>query len=88
MNQQHPKLHDFHVTVGPASHDLPACREVTYSLALTDENGDVIRREHSTLVYEGLLGDSDQVPWLVAHALRTLFRESELESPTGPANVR
>ena len=88
MDQHRPKLHEFQATVGPPSHDLPACREVIYSLSLTDEHGDVVRRDHTALLYEGLLGDSDQVPWLVAHALRTLFRESELESPTGPANVR
>ena len=77
MDQHRPKLHEFHVTVGPPSHDLPTCREVTYSLSVTDNAGDVVRREHATLVYEGLLGVSDQVPWLVAHALRTLFRGGE-----------
>ena len=76
MDQHRPKLYEFHVMVGPPSHDLPACRDVTYSLSLVGEQGNVIEREHSALVYEGLLGDSDQVPWLVAHALRTLFQEA------------
>lgn len=76
MDQYPPQLREFHVIVGPRSHDLPACREVTYSLSLVEEEGNVIEREHSALVYEGLLGDSDQVPWLVAHALRTLFQEA------------
>ena len=64
------------MTVGPQSHDLPVCREVTYSLTLMAEEGETIERKHSAFVYEGLLGDSDQTPWLVAHALRALFRES------------
>lgn len=75
MDKHRPKLHEFRVTVGPQSHDLPLCREVTYSLSLTGEQGEVVQREDSGLVYEGLLGDSDQVPSLVAHALRTLLRD-------------
>jgi len=75
MDQCRPKLHEFRVTVGSQSHDLPVCREVTYSLTLMVEEGEIIDRKHSAFVYEGLLGDSDQMPWLVAHALRTLFRE-------------
>ncbi len=76
MDHHRPKLNEFHIRIGPASHDLPACREVTYSLSLIGEQGEIIQREHATLVYEGLLGESDQVPWLVAHVLRTLFREA------------
>ena len=72
-----PKLHKFTVMIGPCSHGLPVCREVTYSLSLNNAEGEVVEREHSALVYDGLLGDSDQVPWLVAHALRTLLREGE-----------
>jgi hypothetical protein len=78
MNREHLKLHEFRVTVGAPSHNLPACREVTYSLVLADEQRKVVW-EHAALVYEGLLADSDQVPWLVAHALRTLFREGSVE---------
>lgn len=74
MDQHSPKLREFRVIVGPPSHDLPACREVTYSLSLVAEQGKSMERKHSALVYEGLLGDSDQVPWLVAHALRTLLQ--------------
>ena len=74
MDQHRPKLCEFYAVVGPQSHDPPACREVTYSLALKDEYGHEVRREHSALVYEGLLADSDQVPWLIAHALRALLR--------------
>lgn len=78
MNQHRPKLHEFRVTVGHQSHDLPACREVTYRLSLTDSEGREVQREHCALVYEGLLGDSDQVPWLVAYALRNLILEDSL----------
>jgi hypothetical protein len=77
MDQHRPKLHEFHVLVGSPSHDLPACREVSYSLSLIGEQEEVIERRHSALVYAGLLGDSDQVPWLIAHILRTMLKQKD-----------
>jgi hypothetical protein len=77
MDRPRLKLQEFHVTVGPTSQDLPVCHEVMYTVALADEHGRTVERKHLAFVYEGLLSDSDQVPWLVAHALRTLLRGGE-----------
>jgi hypothetical protein len=77
MDQHRPNINDFHVSVGPHSHDLPVCREVTYTLSLINEQNEAVTREHTAVVYEGLLADRDQVPWLIAHALRELWNESE-----------
>ena len=41
------------------------------------ERGGLVQRGNSTLKYGGLLADHEQVPWLVARALQTLFREVE-----------
>jgi hypothetical protein len=77
MHHESVRLHEFHVTVGPTSHDLPVCHEVVYAATLIGEHGETVERKHLALVYEGLLGDPDQVPWLVAHALRTLLQGGE-----------
>jgi hypothetical protein len=77
MNRQHLTLDEFRVTVGAPSDDLPFCRHVTYALSLRDDLGRLVQRANSTLEYGGLLADPEQVPWLVARALQTLFREVE-----------
>ena len=77
MNQQRLMLHEFRVTVGATPHDMPFCCQVTYSLSLHDEHGSLVQRENTTLEYGGLFADQEQVPWLIARALQTLFREVE-----------
>ena len=74
MDNDHPRLHEFRVRVGSPSHDLPVCREVTYSLTVIGNDGAIIEREHSAIEYGDLLSDPDQVPWLIAHALRSLLQ--------------
>ncbi len=37
-----------------------------------------MRRDSESLVFEGVLSDPDQVPWLIASALRDLLRESDI----------
>jgi hypothetical protein len=77
MDQERLRLQEFNVTVGPTSRDLPVCHEVMYTATLMSEHGEIVERKHLALVYEGLLGDADQVPWLIAHALRSLLRDGE-----------
>ena len=83
MNQQHLTLGEFRVTVGAPSNDMPFCRHVTYALSLRDDLGGLVQRANSTLEYGGLLADPEQVPWLIARALQSLFREVEGTSATG-----
>ena len=72
---QRTKIRDLWVTVGDLSKDAPGCREIAYHFFLTDEQGEVIKRRESGLVYDGILGDPDQLPWLIAHSLRRFFTE-------------
>ena len=63
------------MTVGAPSKDLPFCRQVRYALSLRDDQGRLVERVNSTLEYGGLLANREQVPWLVARALQSLFGE-------------
>lgn len=70
---QKVKTRDFRVTVGDLSPDSENCREIAYRLLMTDETGATIEREERGSVFEGMLGDPDQLPWLIAHTLRRLL---------------
>ena len=82
MNDPRLMLHEFRVTVGAPPHDLPFCRQVTYSLSIHDEHGGLVQRSNSTPEYGALLADPEQMPWLIARALQSLFREVEGTSET------
>jgi hypothetical protein len=41
----------------------------------------LIQKERNDLVFDGHLGDPDQLPWLIAHALRSLMAEGDMTFP-------
>lgn len=72
------KLIDFSVATGPTSEEAEHCRKMSFSVALEDTKGRVVRRDSESLVFEGVLSDPDQVPWLIASCLRDLLCESDI----------
>ena len=72
---QQTKLRRFRVAVGGLSPEAQHCREIEYHLSLTDETGAVVEREEKCLVFDGMLGDPDQLPWLIAYTLRQLLKD-------------
>jgi len=70
------KLREFTVTTGQLSADAEHCREIRFSLAFEQADGSLLRRNQETLIFEGILGDPDQIPWLIASTLRELMAKS------------
>jgi hypothetical protein len=84
-------LREFRVMIGANPTEAPECRQITYSISLTEIDGVLIQKERDDLVFDGLLGDPDQLPWLIAHALRSLMAEGEehtLKPRPGPILIR
>lgn len=70
------KLREFHVAIGAFSQDDPGCREISYSAAFEDRAGEVVHHHVDSLVFDGMLDDPDQIPWLIASTLRSLLGRS------------
>jgi|GEM_PF-4648392 hypothetical protein len=66
-------LREFRVLIGALSENDPGCREISFDAIFEDHAGGTTSRNINSLVYDGMLSDSDQIPWLIASTLRTLM---------------
>lgn len=79
--EKHRKLLRFAVSVGDACEETPNCRKLLYSASFLDEFQNVIEQSECSTVFDGVLDDPEQIPWVIAHALRDLFvRKASLRS--------
>ena len=69
------KLSEFHVQFGGQSPEEPSCCEVSYSATFLDAQGQTRTCESKALVYDGLLDDPQQLPWVIAHQLQALYKQ-------------
>jgi hypothetical protein len=79
------KMRELHLSVGEECLDPPGCRAVHYALTITDERGTTSQIDHESVVFDDLLGDSEQIPWVIAHTIRGLLLGADQQ--IGPKRV-
>lgn len=79
MNQHSLYLHGISIHVGTS--DIPDCKELGIAATLQSADGQTMHRTRTETVYGSLLNDKDQLPWLIAHVIRSMMTERDLTSP-------
>lgn len=72
------KLSEFRVTFRPNGSD-PDCSDAVFFASFVDDRGHLFGFEEVSEIYEGILDDPEQIPWLIAHRLRELVVKANLE---------
>jgi hypothetical protein len=77
MRLPHLRLREFHVHSKGTSQEVPTCEDVRVSAVLESADGAVVTRDEAVLVYHAIMRDAEELPLLIAQALRTLMSRSD-----------
>lgn len=79
MDQHSLYLREISIQVGAS--EIPDCKELSVAATLQTADGQTVNRTRTEVVYGSLLNEKDQLPWLIAHVIRSMMTERDLTSP-------